>query len=433
MHSTRKLVRSCGASTFLLVLASSARAQTTNYVSKFLTPTTIKDSQIFDNGNNVGIGTNAPQTKLTLRSNSTNDGLRILQGGTTAAAVGLFQGSPGGHNWALFSMGSGNFQGAGNFSIYDYTMGRDRFFITGTGDVGVDTFQPAAKLNVMDLNYGGNGSSPRRSGLFQLSSSVTPVLQGVRSEVTNLNGLAQNNSTGLFTSVSTPNLSGNGSSYNYGVYGTVTGGHNNEGVHVDVSSTASSAANIGVLANASGTGGSFNVGGYFYGTGGPSSYGVYAHGSAWAGFFLGSTFVQGGTYQGSDARIKRDIRTLDGALEKLSALRPTTYRFRTDEFPDLFLSDEPQTGFIAQELERVFPELVKTAIIHPPPAEQGAPAREVTEIKSVNYTGLIPVLVGAVQEQQHIIDSQNVRIADLEARMDSLLSTLAAPAQPKPR
>jgi hypothetical protein len=37
---------------------------TTNYVSKFTSPTTLGDSQIFDNGASVGIGTNTPGAKL---------------------------------------------------------------------------------------------------------------------------------------------------------------------------------------------------------------------------------------------------------------------------------------------------------------------------------------------------------------------------------
>lgn len=424
MKQERMLVKSCGAAGVLALLANAAAAQTPNFIAKYATPTTLKDSVVFDNGVNVGVGTTAPQTKLTVRTTSTNDGLRILQGGNTAAAVGLFNGGPGGHNWALFSMGSGNVQGAGHFSIYDYTVGRDRFFITGAGDVGVDTYTPAAKLHVLDLNYSNGAGSARRSGLFQLSSSTNAVLQGVRSEVTNLSGLVQNNSTGFFTTVSTPNLGGNFSSYNYGVQAYASGGHSNEGGHFEATSSAPSASNIAVYGNAAGTGGNFNVGGYFYGTGGPSSYGVYAHGSAWAGFFLGSTFVQGGTYQGSDARIKRDVRTLEGALDKISALRATTYRFRTDEFPELHLSEEPQTGFIAQELERVFPELVKTAVIQPAPAKQGELPGMPTEIRSVNYTGLVPVLVGAMQEQQQRIEAQDARIAELEARLERVLGAL---------
>jgi hypothetical protein len=100
---------------------------------------------------NVGIGTTTPVTALTIQTAATNNGLRIIQTGTTASAMGLFNSSAGAHNWALFSTGSGNIQGAGNFSIYDYTAARDRFFIQGTtGNVGIGTTNPQHKLHVHD-------------------------------------------------------------------------------------------------------------------------------------------------------------------------------------------------------------------------------------------------------------------------------------------
>src|SRR5262249_10211784 len=98
---------------------------------------------------------------------------------------------------------------------------------------------------------------------------------------------------------------------------------------------------------------------------------------------------------------------------------------RVDEYPDMALPEGRQMGFIAQELERVFPELVKESVSATLPGEQGAAPRETTAFKSVNYTGLVPVLVGAVQEEQAIIDRQDERIAALEARLDELARSLA--------
>jgi hypothetical protein len=97
---------------------------------------------------NVGIGTSAPVTALTVQTAATNNGIRVIQTGTSAASFGLFNTSAGGHSWALMSWGSLNGQGAGNFSIYDYA-GYDRLFINGTsGFVGLGTVLPNAKLQV---------------------------------------------------------------------------------------------------------------------------------------------------------------------------------------------------------------------------------------------------------------------------------------------
>src|SRR4051812_43736074 len=55
---------------------------------------------------NIGIGTNAPVTALTVQTAATNNGIRIIQTGTTAASLGLFNNT--GRSWALMSWGSGN-------------------------------------------------------------------------------------------------------------------------------------------------------------------------------------------------------------------------------------------------------------------------------------------------------------------------------------
>jgi len=125
-----------------LLSAAALHAQTANTVTKFQTTgmTTIINSQITDNGTNVGVNNAAPGNKLTVNTAATNDGIQVKQTGTTAAIVSVYSSGTGGHNWNLFSAGSSNAQGAGNFTIYDATAGflKDRFFIQGsTGNTGV--------------------------------------------------------------------------------------------------------------------------------------------------------------------------------------------------------------------------------------------------------------------------------------------------------
>lgn len=86
-----------------------------------------------------------------------------------------------------------------------------------------------------------------------------------------------------------------------------------------------------------------------------------------------------------------------------------------------------QYGLIAQELETVFPQLVINAI-HPAAIDtQGNIIHPQVTYKAVNYTGLIPVLIGAVKEQQHTIDSLkdmiNQRLYSLENRLNSCCSS----------
>ena len=100
----------------------------------------------------------------------------------------------------------------------------------------------------------------------------------------------------------------------------------------------------------------------------------------------------------SDVRVKKDVTRITDALHGILSLNGVTYRYKTTEHPELQLTDKPQIGFLAQELEQVYPQLVKTR-------EDG--------FKAVNYSHLVPVLVEAIKEQQSMI-------ADLQAKVNSL-------------
>jgi len=90
-----------------------------------------------------------------------------------------------------------------------------------------------------------------------------------------------------------------------------------------------------------------------------------------------------GTITPSDARFKRNVQTISSPLSIVNQLRGVSYEFRTNEFPDREFNEGRQFGVIAQEVERVLPELIFDA-------GDG--------YKAVNYIGLIPVLLQAIQE-----------------------------------
>lgn len=72
-------------------------------------------------------------------------------------------------------------------------------------------------------------------------------------------------------------------------------------------------------------------------------------------------------------------------------------------------------GLIAQELETVLPELVFDKKVYLKGVGE-------TDLKTVNYIGLIPILTKAIQEQQEIIESQEARIAKLEMMVQELMN-----------
>jgi len=93
----------------------------------------------------------------------------------------------------------------------------------------------------------------------------------------------------------------------------------------------------------------------------------------------------------SDLRLKKDIKPLKSALSTLGKLQGKSYRWKDNNEPDI--------GLIAQELEKVIPELVKTD-------DKG--------YKSIVYQKLTAVLIEAVKEQQQEINHLSDRIALLE-------------------
>lgn len=116
-------------------------------------------------------------------------------------------------------------------------------------------------------------------------------------------------------------------------------------------------------------------------------------------------YVQGtayatGSWNSSDACFKKNIVTIDQALDKLMKVRGRRFEFRRDEFTNYQFSEGPQYGFIAQELEQILPELVNT---------------DSNGHKSVNYDGMIPVLLEALKEQQHTIEKLKSEILQLKS------------------
>jgi hypothetical protein len=138
-----------------------------------------------------------------------------------------------------------------------------------------------------------------------------------------------------------------------------------------------------------------------------------------------------GTYATSDERLKKDVQTIDGALDKVLKLRGVSYYWKNREemaaakgvSVDNLLygyDSKKHIGVIAQEIEKVFPEVVNT---------------DPEGFKSVNYSDLAPVLIEAVKElkaekdelqttvttQQAKIDNQQQQIDELKRLVEELL------------
>jgi len=106
---------------------------------------------------------------------------------------------------------------------------------------------------------------------------------------------------------------------------------------------------------------------------------------------LGGSMEADAYYYNSDRSLKKNIKPIENALDKVLQLNGVSFDWKK--------SGEPSLGLIAQDVEKVFPELV-------------APNTP----KSVQYANLVAPLIEAIKEQQKEINNLEARIMILEAK-----------------
>ncbi len=101
----------------------------------------------------------------------------------------------------------------------------------------------------------------------------------------------------------------------------------------------------------------------------------------------------------SDERLKTDLAPIQDSLQKVSALRAVTGRFKTDE------EGVSRSFLIAQDFENVFPQALDASD---------------EDALSLKYTEVIPLLVASIQELKAINDTQAETINALTTRVVAL-------------
>jgi hypothetical protein len=107
----------------------------------------------------------------------------------------------------------------------------------------------------------------------------------------------------------------------------------------------------------------------------------------------------------SDARLKKDIQPLTHALDSILQLQAKTYRWKEDTT----FANKKDVGLIAQDVEKVFPELVM---------ENGQ------GYKGIAYSKLTAVLIEAIKEQQGQMVSQQQQMTEQETRFTAQITAL---------
>jgi hypothetical protein len=117
-------------------------------------------------------------------------------------------------------------------------------------------------------------------------------------------------------------------------------------------------------------------------------------------FIPNNLYIGGSIITISDRSKKMNINDLQNS-ENIMKLKPKSYTYKND------IKEKTHFGFIAQELQEVFPELVVETI-----DMENKDTKET--IKNINYLEIIPLLVSKIQQMQKEIDNLKENINNLQ-------------------
>ncbi|MCG3166208.1 MAG: hypothetical protein POELPBGB_01985 [Bacteroidia bacterium] len=359
---------------------------TTNYVSKFTSANAIGNSSIFDNGL-VGIGTTTPGHQLHIFGSS--DPLLQLDGPAGSQSVLGFA-TAGSNKWAYYvpnglaDLGLWNWQTYNNAIMFDGTND-DVYIAPDAGNVGIGTNAPSYNLTVYE---------PSSWAVLNLQNSTTGN--------TTLDGfmIGHDDAAGNNTNV----WNWENGYLQFGTNGTQRMIIDNVGKVGIAAAAPVSDLDInqsGGSSTAQQTGGiNLQNGQYYWRIYNSNDYVRYNYSNDNGATYTPKAYVSsadGSWNQLSDASLKRDIQPIGSVLSSVLQLNPVTYYYNDND-----ADDNRSTGFLAQEVQKVFP----TFVSH----EKGE------TLLGIDYSKFAVVSIKAIQEQQELINKLEKRIEKLEAK-----------------
>jgi len=131
-----------------------------------------------------------------------------------------------------------------------------------------------------------------------------------------------------------------------------------------------------------------------------------------------------GTYPGSDLRLKENIQNISGATDTIKSLVGKTFTWKAEAGLDSY----KHYGFIAQEVQKVVPDLVKAIGCHyfdkddnlidnidPTESDEERDSKGLTKSLTVNSEGVTPILVEAMKELIAKVETLEAEVASLKS------------------
>ena len=340
---------------------------------------------VVDASGNVGIGTSSPaqrlhiaqagQPKIEFEDTTNSSKGRITSGGSTGSMT--FDADPDNAK-------------AGSVMTFNVDAS-ERMRIDSSGNVGIGTSSPAGKLQVLSA-----------SGVQRIISEVTGTTGSDSAQIRTVNGAVVTQ----MESYSTTGLGyvGTASAHSFAFLssGAERARINSSGNFMVGTTDANPTTGSGIKSEP-GTNPRFSIVTASSTT--ATALSIYSTGAADYRFFVDpdgkiyATFTTIGAI--SDQRLKENIQDLDVGLDAVMALKPRKFDWREGKGKNI----KGDRGWIAQEFEQVFPDMIDEWKDESPEGED--------PYKSVR-ADLIPVLVKAIQEQQALITQLQADVAALK-------------------
>lgn len=329
---------------------------TPNYLAKFLNADLIGDSTVFEDTDKIGIGVTDPRQNLSVNKFISVDHSESDTGAGTT--IGTYHGISFGKTSGE-SIGSTRVAGGPNrFGLTLYTGWEPRIDIQQTsGFVGVGTRNPLGRLHV--------------NGELIVSGART---QNVPAGAATIDFDTSNNSLRF-------NTNGSDIAFNTAANGTSEKMRISANPNSPIVSVTGNRAIAGYATNPD-LSQSWAVYGYNSVTGAHGYLG-YGNNGVWCNGNCAGTSAWASS---SDARLKKNVRTIDSALEKVNMLRGVTFEWKDSKTAQ---KSGTQLGLIAQEVEGIFPQAVQV---------QKGEGELKNGTKMIAYTALIAPLIEAVKE-----------------------------------
>jgi len=343
-----------------------------------------------DSAGNVGIGTTSPESL---------GGFTFLQVGQTNA--GIVQTFDGATKTAMYSVsGEGRLATRTNHPLVFHTNGSECARITAAGNVGIGSSSVISKLQVVadQASYVNDlaqltitGTNTNQRLLIGYNTSTDKAFIQATKVGTAYQDLVLQSGGGNLMVGTTSSQNGN-TSYSFENNSTIL----NTAWFQNANASTGTSVLVATAARTASSAFTFIDCGANYPTSFTRQFLVRGD---------GVIFAQNTTVQSlSDIRTKENVRDSEDGLQIIMGVRPVRF-----DFKEGFGNERKNVlGFVAQEIETVFPDAVDISFVDPDGEGPEDP------YKSVGPAALIPVLVKAIQEQQALIQSLTTRITALE-------------------